>query len=321
MTDPVSPRNAHINAALSNFASAYQNSQYLADEVSPVFLVDKESDSFHKRLRIDEATILDDAAGPRAQLKEATYDLDEDSYSVRPRGLRQAVPESLVLNADASLSPEQLAVANVMNKIKLARENRVATQIMTAGNWASGNTAAVSNAWSDEASGTPLADLQTGLQAIPFNGDDVRVIGVCSDLVWHALSRHPQLMSLRAGGGSAGGPLSTAELAGFLEVDSILVSKIHKNTANLGATASYSRIWGTSTFAWVVVPTELMSTEQTIFSCTFRHNLPGSVKGIRVREWHDPSAGVGGCDFKACELKDAEKVIQNDAGYLFTSVL
>ncbi len=321
MADPVSPRNAHINGALSNFASAYVNAQYIADQASPVFVVDKASDSFHKRLRIDQATILDDAAGPRSQLKEANYELDEDSYSVRPRGLRQAVPESLVLNADASLSPEQLAVQNTLNKIKLAREDRVATQIMTSGNWASSNTSAVTNTWDDEANGTPLADLQLGLRAIPFNGDDVRVIGVCSDVVWHPLSRHPQLMGLRAGGGSQGGPLKTKELADFLEVDDILVSKIHKNTAMLGQTASYSRIWGTSTFAWLVVPTEVMSTEQMMFSCTFRHNLPGGQNGMRVRQWHDPSMGVGGCDYVATELKDAEKVIQNDAGYCFTGVL
>jgi hypothetical protein len=51
------------------------------------------------------------------------------------------------------------------------------------------------------------------------------------------------------------------------------------------------------------------------------HNLDGSQAGIRVREWYDPAQGQGGTDMIAVELSDHEKVIQNDAGYLFTSVL
>lgn len=320
MATPVSPRSAHIDAALSDFAAAYTNSQYIADEVSPVILVDKESNAFFKRLRVDSATVVDDSAGPRAQLKEASYELEEDSYSVRPRGLRQLVSESLMLNADAALDPDQIAVSNVMNKIKLAREDRVASAIMTPGNWAVSNTAAAAAPWNDTVNSDPLGDLHTALEAIPFNGDDVRVLGVCSDRVWNTLSRHPQIMSLRAGGGTQGGPVRREELADYLGIDGIRVSKIHKNTAALGQTASYSRVWGTSTFALVVVPATLMSTEQTIFCATFRHDLPGGVGGMRVRRWHDPSLGVGGGDYVACELKDDEKVVQNDAGYLITSV-
>ncbi|MGE0400835.1 MAG: hypothetical protein AB7T06_29260 [Kofleriaceae bacterium] len=321
MADPVSPRSAHINGPLSNFASAYSNAQFIADQVSGTVLVEKESDSFHKRTRSDQATIIDDAAGPRASLNEASYDLEEDMYVCRSRGLKQAVPESLMLNADnPPLNPDQLATANVMQRIKLARERRVAVQVMTSGNWATANTGAVSNVWTDEVNGTPLRDMKTGLQAIPFNGDDVLVFGVCSDVVWDDISMHPDMMALRAGGSTKDGTVSPEELAKNLNIAGILVSKIHYNTAQQGLTASYSRIWGTTTFAFVVVPVQAYSPEQMAFSMTFRHNLPGAVNGIRVRRWHNPDAGLGGSDYVACELKDDEKIIQNDAGYLFTGV-
>lgn len=320
MADPIAPRTAHTNAALSDFASAYVNSQFIGDELSPAILTDKLSDVFYKRLRKDQADIVDDYIGPRGQHNEATYELDTSSYSCKQRGLKHPVTETLRMNADAALSPDEAAVANIMQKIKLAREDRIASQVMTAANWAAANTGAVGNYWTDETNGTPLSDLQSGLEAIPFNGEDVRVVGVCSDIVWNPLSRHPTLHSLRAGGGTDDGTISTKELARYLGIDDIFVSKIHKNTANLGQTASYSRVWGTTTFAFVVVPRVLMSTEQMMFSATFRWNVAGGTKGVRAREWHKPDEGFGGTDYKAVELADDEVIVQNDAGYLFTAV-
>jgi hypothetical protein len=321
MSAPVSPASARINNALTDFASAYKNSQFIADAVCPILLTDKESGSFQKRLRKDQATPLDNRVGARGAIKEASYDLDSGTYLVEGRGLKQAIPEGVVLNADAVLDPKQLATQNVMQRNMLAREIRVADLIMTGGNWAVANTGAVSPNWDDEVDGVPLTNLQTGLQAIPFNGDDVRVIGVCSDVVFDTLSRHPQIMGLRGGGGTQGGPVSPEELASFLRIDSIFVSKVHKNTANTGQTASYSRVWTATTFAFVVVPTVLTSTEATVFAVTHRQNLPGSQKGFRVREWREEGEGIGGTDYVAAEHKDDENIIQNDAGYLFTSVL
>jgi hypothetical protein len=317
---PISPRDAHVSAALSDFASSYVNAQFIADEVSPVLIVEKEADSFWKRSRIDQATIVNDRVGARSAINEINYEVEEATYNTIGRGLKHPIPESLRLNADPALNVQQIGTATVMQYIKLAREDRVATLLMTAGNWASGNTGAAGAVWTDDVDGAPIDDMHTALEAIPFNGEDVRVLGVCSDLVWNDLSIHPQVMSLRGGGNTSGGPVTSDELAKFLGIDGFCVSKVHKNTANLGVTASYSRVWGTNTFAFVVVPKQLMSTEQMAFSVTFRANLPGSSQGMRARQWHDPAQGIGGTDFVAVELKDDEKVVQNDAGYLLTSV-
>lgn len=317
--DPLSPRGSHVNATLSTFASKYENSQFIADMLSPTVLVDKESNSFQKRSRVDSATIFDDAAGPRSPLQEVRYAIDDDTYLCRPRGLKGVVSQALQQNADAPLDPKEIATQTVMQAIKLARELRVATKIMTSGNWASANTSNASN-WTSAVNGTPLADMQGGLESIPFNGDDVRVLGCCSDVVFHYLSRHPDFLSLRANGGSENGTVTPSELAKYVGFDDLLVSKIHYNTAVLNQTASYSRMWGSTTFAFVVVPKVMMSTEQTVFMPTFRFNADGSSDGILVREWHDPNVGTDGADTIAVSLKDDEKIVQNDAGHLFTGV-
>ena len=321
MPAPVSPATSRISNALTDFASSYSNSQFIADLVSPILLTDKESGSFHKRTRKDQATALDNRVGARGKMHEITYDLDSGTYLVEGRGLVEGITEGVILNADAALSPHETAAANVMQRNMLSREIRVADQIMTSGNWAVGNTGAISPNWDDEVDGVPLTNMQTALQAIPFNGDDVQVFGVCSDVVFDVVSRHPQIMGLRAGGGNTGGPVSPQELANFLRISGIHVSKIHKNTANTGQTASYSRVWTSTAFAFVVVPKVLQSTKQSVFSVTMRQNLPGSKNGIRAREWHVEEEGIGGTDMVAVEHKDDEVIVQNDAGYLMTSVL
>lgn len=317
---PIAPTSAEISAELTDFAASYQNSQFIADEVCPILLVTRESDSYPKRLRIDQASIEDDYVGPRGRIPEVTYGVDEGTYRVKGRGKKAAVSEALELAADPSLNVRQAATQRAMQSVKLGREKRVADLIMTASNWASSNTGAVSNPWTDVTSGTPVDDMQTALEAIPFNGDDVTIWGVCSDQVLHTLQRHPQIKDLRGGGSTVDGLMDADAIARGVGFDRLFVSKIHRNTAAPGLTASYSRIWDSTKFAFVVVPKGMPSTEATLFACTFRFTLPGAVNGVRVREWNEPAEGLGGTDYVACELKDDEGVVQDDAGYLLTGV-
>jgi hypothetical protein len=322
MADVISPNSAFISGPLTNFAASYANSEFIGDNLVPPFPVDLAGATYQKRLRADShAAFADDYVGTRGRINEVTYSLEEATYLTKSRGLSHAIPRLTQQVANAALSPKEIGVETVMQEIKLRREIRQADLIMTGGNWATANTGAITNDWDDYVDGAPVTDMKAGIQAIPFNGASVKIYGVCSDIVWDAVSMHPQVMSLRSNGGSEGGPVAPDELAKHLRISGIFVSKIGKLTSVPGVTATYGRVWGSTTFAFVVVPTTLMSTEQMMFGTTFMHNLDGSKNGVRVREWYEPAQGQGGTDMVAVELSDCEKVIQNDAGYLFTSVL
>lgn len=322
MSIPISTATVHQDSALTDFASKYANSQFIADNVCPPLLVDKLSDVYYKRSRLNDATVIDDFVGPRSKIPEVSYAVTTGSYTCKGRGQDSPVPKQIAANADPALNPRQLAVMRAMQGIMLGHEKRIADLVMTSGNWAAGNTGAATAVWTDEVSGVPVTDIHTALEAIPFNGDDVSVVGVCSDLVYHALQRHPQIKDLRGGGDTKGGLLPEAEVASALGLDAIYVSKIHRNTAGQGLTASYSRLWGTTTFALVVVPKVVVSTEQMCFGLTFRcaTGIEGAINGVGTREWHMANEGIGGTDHVAVELQDDEGVVQNDAGYLLTSV-
>lgn len=319
----ISPNSAFISGPLTTFASKYENAEFIGDRVVPPILVDAPAATFQKRLRNESinASGKDDLVGARSVINEVSYEIDTDTYRVTSRGLKQPIPRLTVQVSNSALNVREVGVENVMTQIKLRREIRQADLVMTSGNWASGNTGAIANNWNDHVDGAPVTDMKTGLRAIPHNGPGRRVYGVCSDIVWDEISMHPQVMSLRSNGGTDGGPATPEELARYLRIDGILVSAVQKGTAALGLTDTYGRVWGSTTFAFVVVPAQVMSIEQMMFGAVFMQNLDGSQNGVRVREWHDPAQGQGGTDFVAVELSDDEKVIQNDAGYLFTSVL
>lgn len=311
-----SPAQVHVDSALTDFATSYKNGAFIADKISPPVQTDKLSGKYFTRNRKDVSTPIDDLLSARGKANEVSYDVSTSSYALIDRGLKQPVSTDIESNADAPLDPRQLATQNVMQRIMLNRETRVATLINTQANWASTNTGAVSYKWSDETNGTPLTDLQTAIQAVATDGEDSRLIAVCALPVYHALAKHPQMLGLRAGGGQAAGMLSTSEINGFLGLDDFFVSRVRSNSANESQTASYGWIFSGTQFVILQVPKTLQGNDLQIFAATFM-----SRGGVRIRQWRDESEGFGGSEIIQAEYRVFEGVAQNDQGYQLRGVL
>lgn len=307
---PVSPASVHVDSALSTFATAYSNGGFIADRLCPVIPVTKRSDKFFKRNRRDVSHPYEDLLSPKGKANEAYYDVTTDNYSVEDRGLVGYVGNQTIANADAPLDPRQNQTQHLLQQMMLNRELRVSSLYCTSGNYAS--TAAVSTAWTNETSSTPIADINTAIAAIPFSGEDTQLVAFCARPVWNALRKHPALLALK---GVSQGQLSRAEFASYFELDELLVSDLWQETANLGQTASYSRGWTATVFGVVRIPRVISGPDVSIFGATFR-----MAPGIEVRTWDEPSVGKGGSEAIQVEMSDDEKIIQNDMGYLLTSV-
>lgn len=309
---PTHANQQHVDAALSDFATSYSNSGFIADLLCPPVPVDKRSDAFYKRTRRDVSMVVNDLIGPKGRANEASYDVIPDNYSVKDRALVDFVTESLKQNADAPLDPREIATQNLMQKLMLGREQRVATLLTTSANYASSNTSGASNAWTDKTNGTPVADINAAIAAIPFSGEDTQFYAFCSRPVWNALRQHPEILEMK---GLTSGQATRDEIAGWFELDGVLVSDVWVDSANPGQAASYARAWG-DVFGVIRVPRQLSGPDISAFACTFRVN-----PGIEVRTWEEPSVGVKGAEAIQPSFSDDEKIVQNDMGYLITSVV
>jgi hypothetical protein len=310
---PANAASVHVDTALSDFATAYENREMIADRLSPIISVDKRSDVYFKRTRRGSSHIVNDLMSPKSPANETTYELSTGSYLVQDRGLMDYVPNATVQNADAALDPRQETVADIMAKLQLAREVRVASLLCTSGNYASGSTGAVSvSAWSNQTTSKPLDDINTAKAAIPPSGPGSKLLAFCAIDVWHALRVHPDLLALK---GLDKGMLTRGDFASFFEIDELLVSDAQKDTNNPGQDPSYSRIWTGTVFGMVRVPTA-PSTRSSAFSLTFR-----AKPGIQTSTWDEPKLGVNGCEGIKTSFSDDEVIVQNDMGYLITGAL
>lgn len=307
---PVNANSVHVDAPLSDFATAYKNSGFLADKLAPIIKVDKRSDKFFTRTRRDVSHIPSDLMGPRSEAQETTYELATDNYSVQDRALKDLVPYAVEQNADAPLKPEELATQNIMQRLMLARESRVATLLCTAGSYSA--TTAVSAVWTNETTSTPVSDINTAIAAIPFSGEDANLVAWMARPVWNALRKHPALLAMK---GLDKGQVSRADFASFFELDDVFVSDLWYDTTNIGQTASYSRVYTATVFGVLRVPKMISGPDVSMFLGTFRVN-----PGIEVRTWESPEKGVKGSKTVQVGFSDDEKIIQNDMGYLLTSV-
>lgn len=309
---PSNSTSVHINAAMTDVSLAYSNDGFLADQLVPVIPVEKRSDSFYVYSRRDVAHVPRTLMGPSTPAPTGTHSESTGTYIVKDYGRKQIVSRAMQGNADPGLDPLQDANLQNMQELMLERESRAASLLCTSSNYGS-NTAAASVVWSNESTGVPLSDINTGIAAIPFSGGDARLIGFCCRTVWNALRKHPQILGLK--GLAASGQASRQEVASFFELDDILVSDVTADTNNIGQSASYSYLYTATVFGIVRVP-KTLTRRSSAFGVTFR------VKpGVRVDSWYDQDLGVDGSDVVVTTMSEDIKQTQSDMGYLITGVL
>ena len=118
--------------------------------------------------------------GDATQLIVAEANLDGSPAVASPRfapttfntvgyALAVKLPQELLTNADFDL--KRRATRYLVERLRLAREKRVAVLLMTAANWAAANQVAVSTKWNASTGANPMADMFSGLaiSALPVN--------------------------------------------------------------------------------------------------------------------------------------------------------
>ena len=317
------PSQVHINGNLSTFASGYKPGSMIAADLCPNILVAKRDDSFFQKTRADVSTPLDDEIGPKGTVSEVDYTQTPASYKVRDYGLMGVVSNEEIDNADEPMAPLEERVQNLTYRLWLKHEMRVAAVLDTNASYLAANVIAGTAAWSNKSTSDPIKDIQTAVAVIaPGAEDDTELVMGLTLELWQALSRHPDLLGLRAGGGSEKGVLKMEEVAAQLGLDRIVVSSITKNTANRGlATPVYARVWDATKARIVRRPKgEPKGRDAMCFAANFALKKNGP-ELFRVYEWAEPKIGVSGSvGVRVAGSEHAARIIQNDMAAIITGV-
>lgn len=310
-----SPQNLHLDPGLTTFASAYENSDFFASEVSKDISMETISATFLKGRRRDVSRgATSDLVGADGLINEINSAFDRDTYRMDPHALMEWVGSLNEVAVNSSMNAMEIATETVMQRMMMNHELRVRDVLFTASNFAAANQITISTAWTNKTSGDPWVDIRAGVRKLPSFGDGSYIVGIGSDECIDTILDHPAIKE--AVNGSLGMAPTEDELARRLGIAKICRSRLTQDTTNEGqATAAYARVWTSNKFGLYLVPKVANTPRVNCFALSFSK---GDGKP-RVRTEFDGKRGYGGSTAVIVEKMDqAAMVIQNDAGVLFT---
>jgi hypothetical protein len=156
-------REKHIDKYLTNFATRYKQGESVADFIAPPFKVKKSSDKYLEWTKRD-LRLYDNKVGRREPAKEIDLEADESTYSCEEYALAGFVYDRDEQNVDRPIKLREETTMRVKDAQMAAREKRVydiagSTSFVT-------NYTAIGGDWDNTSSGTPVADMLTGMVEI-----------------------------------------------------------------------------------------------------------------------------------------------------------
>lgn len=328
------PASVHANSPLPNVSIQYQNREMVADEVMPVFNVQKRSDLYWKydpSQNFNLAAV--DVGDQLGQPSQASPSYTTATYTCTDRVIRDYVPQAVLDNADSPLAPLVDSTENLNAILRLARENRVAAQVFNAANYGSNALALTGGARWDTSTGTPVTNIMDAIAAMTM-APTVALIG---DQAFMKFINNPEVKGFftsRAGSALGATPffMDSETLGRAFSLKKFLVGRAKYNSANDGQAASIlsNWIWGKG-LSLLHIPATL-GVRVSAFGMTFRWvgarplNGPnGSISSgpFITRSWYEQNLGPWGAHAIQVAHTDAEVIIETAGatGYYYSTVV
>ena len=308
----------HVDRPLSNFAVEYRNMKMIADMVSPFVPVNNKSDSYFTYTKKDKFTLPETVRGPKAEANEVDWSTSTSTYGCVDHALRNFLPDGIVANSDPGVNPRQRSTAQLIDLILLAYERVIATLATTAGNYATAYKTTLSGAdqWSEPDTSDPIGNIDDG-KAACFIEPNTLILGA---EVWNKLKRHPAILDHVKGGANVDKPslVKPALIAEVFELDQVLIGRAKYNSANKGATASYSYVWGKDAVLAYIEPGTSLDGVSAWKSFRWKQMSTDAV--YKVRRYRDESKGGGG-EYIEVETSYDEVAVCADVAYLIDAVI
>lgn len=312
------PASVHVASILTNLSVQFGNDAYIADRLCPVVpMAGKLSASYFVYGERDRFSYPSDSVTTRGNVNEITENRTVATASAAPRALEEYVDQTTINNQDAPLDELTDATTNVLEGMTFLREKRVASVLTTAGNFGSNTTALTAGSrWDSATGGDPLGDIDAALASIFVGRGQTDLMGYCGLAVWNVLKKHPRILDLMKYNGSAPAMATPQVVAEIFGLKEILIGRAREDTANIGQTAVYSRIWGANSFGIARVATS--ANLRNLSAAKIFVDNPDRTTNVR----YEPAKGAyGGYYAKASTAESDPVVISPKAAYLLTTVI
>lgn len=296
----------HVNRPLSQISVAYRNTAYIADQVFPMVQVEKKSDLYFVFPKQAWFRNRSGVRAPGTRAPRADYPITTASYVCINDSLAKEIADEVRENADSPLRPDITATNFVTDGLLLGLEVRVANIITASTNWASASTAGT--LWSSDTS-DPWDNIDTCVNAVISNLGVEPNVCTMSWGVWRHLRQHPDFLD-RIKYTRPGGRVEPQDLANWFGFEKVLIGKSLVDTAQEGATAAMSYVWGNDFWCGYVAPGAALETPSAGYVLRW---------GNRSIERH--RYGEEKMDVIVGQHFTAEKITASDAGAGYYNVV
>jgi hypothetical protein len=261
----------------------------------------------------------DDSVNPGSGTNQSDAAVTTATYTTGGHGLHEVITAEDIANADVPITLAADAVERLVQKLSVGKEIAAAAALNSA--LTGSQTAAASNGWNNESTGTPVPDIIAGIEQIETAAGVRPNIMIMDSTVWHDLRHHPDILervvSNSASTNDNPANISTKGVAEIFDLEDVIVSRAVKNTAIEGQTASASRVWSDDVYLLHSPPSPGLKS----FGCGKQFTWLGggaASNGFRVRTWFDEEIEADKVEVKAYyDLK----VVSSTAGYRISNVI
>lgn len=326
----LAPSDVHDPTEIPTYLAGYKQFTYRADELSPVILIEKDSDKYRTFSSDDTFRRVDvKNGGGSLPVPEVDPSSSLATYKVIERVIGSFVPDQTESNAGPNYRPRFAASRRCRRAVDLDREIDVLTTLLaTAGNWASSSQIALTagQQWNGGSSSNPILDLQNMLES-----SVQQISGFwLNQQVANAFVRHPSVKDhFRMFNGDAvlGGAINQLGQVGKsnARIDfsvpgigdfHVAASKV-KNEATGGVGFILPSVVLGVTVPDAGIPND---GEEIATTYTFRRKGPSGV-GYETREFRVEGRGSLGGTMIVVSMADTAVMTATNAGAILTSVI
>lgn len=307
-------RDLYLDLPLSKTVLNYRPQGMIADLIAPIVDVPKQSGSVIEWSQADLLRVEDDKRAPGTEAKRITLGVSSQTYFCNNYALQAGVTLEDRTNADPAYSGMMFEgrAMRITDKLTLNWEDRLALICNSTGNV--GSNFAVTSLWTGTGA-DPIADINRAIDAVEDN-TGYRPNRICyGRRAWNAFRRHSTVRNLIFGTNNGGGFASVQGVADLLEMESVVVARAFKNTAQENIAKTLLNVWAADRVLVYYAPMR-PSVDVPSYMYTYRVSAPG-VPNMQV-ERHPYNSKTKTDDIEVGYYQD-EKVTSSVLGFLVTS--
>lgn len=297
----------HRSKVLENLSVAYTPAGYIADALSPKFMVTNETDTYYVYSK-DVMGLPETIRADGAEANRAHFNLSTATYNLDFHGLKDFITDRQRRNADKAISLDSDLTEYLTGVILLRREVDLQSIVQTAANWANTTSLSSTQAWSlNTTTSNPITFVDSASSVVLVNSSRKPNTVVMNDQVFNDVKEHGQLVDrVKYTSRDSIGPDIIARL---FNVGKVLVPEISYNTADEGIADSMTRVWNDNVFIGYVEPNPGLKKISALYTFWQKQTgMPYTVKKYREEKLESDVIEVN-AGFQ-------NKVIASDCAYL-----